>query len=575
MFDVIKTPRLLNVLRVCFVIASFWTLESRAECPRDCDKVCCTEVCVLGACSRLCDPTGSCQATCSAYNLTCGVPPKPPTPLPVLPSDNPVNQLPTKITNDMILPAATGLVTSFIDANKKLVDDVLRNLEKAGKDTQAELGRAGRNIEDLGQASGNYMETIYKGKISNIQTSLNRIADGKAVDALWHLATDDLRLESDASAAAATKSSIINTAGTLAASIYGGPGGAAAYAAWLTYYQSGGNVELALKVGALAGATSWALQSTGKLPVTDASGNIVASDLAKKTALTGAIGGLSVAAAGGDEKAVKDGFIRGGGMVLIQAGYQHVTRHSLDDESFKASKGKPYCWSTNYECQQPPKEAVRLDSQGKPVGLNQAMLDKTAPHVGTMAPSDPNASLSLGSEASNFMKGVSKIPGTNAFAVFHDQWAEDWRPAMDNKAILVGTIAPAAVLTYNGSVAPLLEQVRATSQEEWIAAKNDEKNVASKPLVYLDQTNIIPIDKLKVERAFLCAKNDDSKSFLLELDANRRHFACRVIYRSNGKRLVAWQAMNDPNYCKPQIKKFVAQHLDWGYECIAGLQAAR
>jgi hypothetical protein len=50
-----------------------------------------------------------------------------------------------------------------------------------------------------------------------------------------------------------------------------------------------------------------------------------AGDILKKAALAGAAGGISVAAAGGDEKDIKDGFLKSGGAVLIQGGTEKLT----------------------------------------------------------------------------------------------------------------------------------------------------------------------------------------------------------------------------------------------------------
>jgi hypothetical protein len=52
---------------------------------------------------------------------------------------------------------------------------------------------------------------------------------------------------------------------------------------------------------------------------------------------------------------------------------------------------------------------------------------------------------------------VSKVPGMNAMAMFHDPWSVAWNmDAFTN----VATIIPAVVLTYHGTEAPIDEKIR-------------------------------------------------------------------------------------------------------------------
>ena len=555
---------------IFFILSTIFTTVASAEECWDCDSKCCTDK--LGF--KVCEP--ACQSGCSLHNLTCGkveIPIIPGGPTVEIPKDS-VPILTTLLTGGMVNPVTQKATNDAIQNLAKAIKDIDNTNKKALDDTKKEVDRAGRNIDEAGQAIGEYLDTKAKGTVNSVNSALDRVREGKVVDALWHMSTDSYKNESDASAAAATKSSLINTVGTLAASTYGGPGGAAAYASWLTYYQSGGDVNLALKVGVLAGASSWALAETGKLPTRDASGQIIASDLAKKTAITGAIGGLAVAAAGGDESAIRDGFIGGGGMVLIQEGYHSVTKNSLNDKkSLGESKGDPYCTSTSVNCRNIPKDAVVKDpNTGEVLGLDQTKLDNTAPHVGTMAPLDPNAKIMWHSEASPGMVVVSKIPGMNAMAVFHDQWGLNWKMP---SAVLVPTIVPAIVLTYNGTSAPLLEQVRKVSQSNLQKMTNIEQNSPMTPVIYQDSTEAVPIKNEQIETAYTCVKDNDTRSISIEVDTAKKNFACRVIYRSNLTRKIPWRAINDINYCEIKAKTLVKSQIDWGYSCIVGMATAR
>lgn len=547
-------------------------ISAHADCPKDCDSTCCTKG-PFG--TKVCDPTGTCQATCSLYNTTCGQPSLP-VPGPILPPNVgptvPINIPPVPkdvvvalLTGGMVNPVTVKATNDVIQNVGKALKDIEKTSAKALDDTHNEAGRAARQIGTAVEAMAEYSKAETVGTVENARHALGRVREGKIVDALWSLGTEDLQNKDNAASSAAMKSDIIRTVGSVASTVYGGPGGAAAYAAWLTYHQSGGDVNLALKVGIIAGATSWAMASTQALPVQDASGNIIASDLAKKVAISGAIGGLAVAAAGGDEDAVRKGFLQAGAMVLIQEGYHSYTKHPMSDEQLRTSKGNPYCLSATVNCQEPPADAYVYDKNGKFIGWDQTKLDAPAPHVGTGYPNTPirPGDVTWPTEGSPFMTGVSKIPGSNAMAVFHDQWAVDWNMS---PGVLQTTIYPSIVLTYNGTTAPLLETVRVT------ALGNAKKEAASHnlahPVIYRDDTAKVPIKKEQVETAYVCAGNTLTRAITVEVNPKKRDFACRVIYRASSKRTIPWLAMNDLTYCEAKARSLANVQLGAKFSCM-------
>jgi hypothetical protein len=82
-----------------------------------------------------------------------------------------------------------------------------------------------------------------------------RLREGKVVDSMWGLATEPLQSSEENFAKATQESEVINAAAGTAAAVYGGPAGAAAYAAWSTYRRTG-NADIALRAGILAAVTS-------------------------------------------------------------------------------------------------------------------------------------------------------------------------------------------------------------------------------------------------------------------------------------------------------------------------------
>lgn len=324
---------------------------------------------------------------------------------------------------------------------KKIQADAAWNIEKAARDTGAEIGRVARSLEDAGQAIGQYLENQYRSTGQTLTNAERRMREGKVVDAIWHLASEPIQETSKNAALAAQESAYINTVAQVAATAYGGPQGAAAYAAWLTYNQTG-SADLALRAGVLTFATSTAFQAAGSLE------SNTTTQLARKVAITASVGGIAIAAAGGNEQAIREGFFRAGAMVLVQDGYKRYLGSELDARS---SKGEAYCMSAVGEACSPPEAAyvkvngeIVKDSQGLPV-VDMSKVDPRIPHVGKW--SGPTAA-NWTQERSAFMTSVSRVPGMNAMALFHDQWSVSWdMGSIANPA----TIVPAIVLTYTGT----------------------------------------------------------------------------------------------------------------------------
>jgi hypothetical protein len=343
-------------------------------------------------------------------------------------------------------------------AVEKGAHDTGKTLEKATQDTGKAVEKAGQDTVDAGRAIGKFVERQVNGIGHSLSDAEVRLREGKVVDAIWHLSTDQLKNTEQNAAEAAKESNILRTVGQVAATAYGGPGGAAAYAAWYAYRETG-DAELAFRVGLITGATSAGFNAAGKLPSgTD-------WELTKKTIVTGTVGGLAVAAAGGDEAAMRDAFLLAGGMVLVQDGYRSVTKHKLDP---RASKGEAYCMATVGEKCSPELSAYIRDADGKILydekgnpRVDVTKVDPRRPRVGTWAKANETPLIGVG-ERSALMTGVSRVPGMNAMALFHDQWSVTWH--MDTFTNVV-TIAPAVVLTYTGTGAPFFEKLEGTVVE--------------------------------------------------------------------------------------------------------------
>ena len=202
-----------------------------AEAKTNCGKKCCTKV--LGG--KICEPT--CKATCEIANEA-----------------------------EKHLPNCGGAICDAAESvkneAKQFVDNTLQEANRAAEHIIEEAGRGLENLEEAAHAIGKFAERQLDSAGERLSDAERRVREGKVIDAIWHFNTDGFRDTEENAALAAQESSLLNTVGQVAATAYGRPGGAAAYAAWYTYKETG-DAELAIRVGIITGATSAALGEAG------------------------------------------------------------------------------------------------------------------------------------------------------------------------------------------------------------------------------------------------------------------------------------------------------------------------
>ncbi|HEL4296293.1 TPA: hypothetical protein UM674_000215 [Stenotrophomonas maltophilia] len=468
-------------------------------------------------------------------------------------------------------------------------ENVGQTLGRAGSDTAKEIGRGGENVAELGVAVGNYLVRTVDDAVDQVSDAEQRIREGKFVDAFWHLGVDPLTDQERRAAKMAQESSLANTVGAVAASVYGGPGGAAAYSAWYTYRQTG-DVDLALKAGFISGATSASMSAVSGMPVDKTT---MAQDVAKKAIMAGAVGGLAVAAAGGDGDALREGFLRSGGMVLIQDGYREFTKGDNTDPSVKgqdlvrntkAAEFPAFCTlslpgAQGSECTAPPRDWFRTNPDGslskvngKPV-LDMAKVDSRYSFVGKAAEVGQGGNL-LAYESGTLMNGVAKIPGMNAMAIFHDQWViqaplEGWTNG--------ATIIPAVVLTYMGTEAGIQNLVQKSVVSNEPSSGPAPAEGGGPAALAATTAGGGPLN------SFLCMKGPAvtqapsqgpvlSRSIFVTKGVPPSELACAVVYQKDQETredTAPWFAVNDATYCEPKAEKLAAQHVADGWKCLA------
>jgi len=254
---------------------------------------------------------------------------------------------------------------------------------------------------------------------------------------MWGLATEQAKSTEENFAQATQESDLINAAAGNAAAVYGGPAGAAAYAAWSSYRRTG-DADMALRAGIMAGVTA----QTGTRVAAMQTGTI--DQVIKKAAMAGAAGGIAVAAAGGDEQAIKDGFLKSAGAVLEQGGTDRLKAYSPKAkdayDTVQCISARDVDCLSNTTWARDAKGKILYDQNGKP-RIDTSALDPKR-YVGRWTRLDPQ---SAEGKKSAFVTQLSKLPDMQAIPILKNRWVLTWNLSNEQE-IPYGT--PSVVLTY-------------------------------------------------------------------------------------------------------------------------------
>jgi hypothetical protein len=438
------------------LLSSLLTTSVGASCPECQDEQC---VPVTGPC--VCVPRIGCKIR---IPIPGAAPPGSPVPNSPIPLPGPIRTEVDKLGSDTLTTfqmAGGDTVRTLQKAGgdtfttiQKAGDDSIKTTYKAAGDATATYVKAWRDIGeqgkrsfddaiDAGQAASHYVENQAKAQVNAIGNAEKRLREGKVVDSMWGLATEPLQSSEKNFAKATQESDVINTAAGTAAAVYGGPAGAAAYAAWSTYRRTG-NADMALRAGVLAAVTSQMGTSVAKMPA-GTTGEII-----KKAAVAGAAGGISVAAAGGDEKAVKDGFLKSAGAVLVQGGSDKLKAFSPKAkdayDTVQCISARDVDCLSNTTWARDAKGKLLYDQDGKP-RIDTSKLDPKQ-YIGRWT--------ELGSQSAEgkknaFITQISKLPKMEAIPILKNQWVLTWTLGKEQD---IAYKRPTVVLTYVGKDAP-------------------------------------------------------------------------------------------------------------------------
>ena len=429
--------------------------------------------------------------------------------------------------------AGSDSVTTF----QKGVKDVTATYVKGWRDTAEETKRSFQETVDAGQAVVRYTQRQIESQRDALNNAQKRVREGKVVDAMWGASVEPLQSTEKNFAKATQESAVINTAAQTAAASYGGPAGAAAYAAWSTY-RATGDANLALRAGVLSAITSQTGGTVASMP----SGT--AGQLLKKAAVAGAIGGLSVAAAGGDEHAVQEAFLKSGGTVLIQGGseklgaYSPKTRDAIQAVQCISAKDVDCLSNTTYVLD--AKGKILYDKNGKP-RIDPQKLNP-AHSIGEWSGIGPN---SAEGKRTALITDISKIPNMQAIPILHNQWVVT--STMGKNKTLQHNV-PSVVVTYVGPQPPFHQEVQYGRSKLSPATAAPSQKATSRGSSYV------------------CSVNGSKRTVTLTFSSPD---SCEAVYKKENASQIIWKSEHDPNSCAPHVDAFVRHLRGLKIDCSA------
>ena len=317
---------------------------------------------------------------------------------------------------------------------ERITEDAERNFENIAKETKRGVDNIGEGIAVAGEASFKLAEAGLEAQVSAVRS----LAKGDLEDAAQAVSVDLLRAADDIAADAVVESSALRLVGQVAASAYGGPAGASAFAGWYGYHASGGDWDAAAKGAAITLVSSGVSYGVEMIP---GDAGMTISGAAR--VVSSGVGSAGVVAlAGGDAEAVRNGFLMGSVTAAASETYRSTTGIKMSGEvATEGPMGKD-----------PAVPITRLNPNVSHVGLDVPKLG--IPGEGILN----KASYYLAQEQSPLMQGVAKVPGMNRMAYFHDRWMQTTTVSV--AGWVQATIPPAMAISYVATGVPLAQHIQ-------------------------------------------------------------------------------------------------------------------
>lgn len=419
---------------------------------------------------------------------------------------------------------------STTEAAQKALGGVTAVYTKAWKDVGQQARASFDDTVEAAKAAERFGERQLQLNLDSAKKSLEQAKEGKYIDAIW----GDARRRAEGTESNAFKatqeSKVINAGAQAAAVTYGGPGGAAAYAAWSTY-RATGDANLAFRAGLASAAQAQFGTTIQGMPAG------TAGEAVRKAALAGAAGGIAVAAAGGDEKAIQEGFLKAGGSVLLQVGSDkakaYVAKSGEAGQALVCISAKDVDCLSKTTYAKDLKGRFKLDGNGKPI-IDQKVMD-TAKQVGKFVRAQEG---SLTAKELEVTRGISKLPQAEVIPVLKNRYAVTWSLGK-TKADEIQYGVPAVVLTQVGAEPPFVFEA------SYKGGPPSETLVAH----------------------YYCA----APPFLRELEVVTEGTSCEALhYREARSTEVIWQSPSHPESCVPKTLAFIKHLKTLDVSCVKG-----
>ncbi len=315
--------------------------------------------------------------------------------------------------------------------------------ERGWKKSAGQTKKDFKEITNAFHAVEHYTQAQTKADQKYVRRQVDNFRRGAPAGELWQTGVDHLHDTDNSLAKATQESALLSSVAQAAATFYGGPAGAAAYAAWATYHATG-DANLAFRAGIVAAASNYAGGSVSKMPVNNM------TQVVQKAALAGAAGGIAVAAAGGDEKAVKDAFLKSAGSVLIQVGTSKAEAYSPTAKNVvntvQCVSARDVDCVSNTQWAKDAQGKLLSDAEGNPY------YEKAQKVQHEVAQWTAYAKDSAEAKKAEFYAKMSKIPGTDAIPLLNNRWVLT-STLGKNSTLKEGV--PTVALTYVGPKAPI------------------------------------------------------------------------------------------------------------------------
>jgi hypothetical protein len=195
---------------------------------------------------------------------------------------------------------------------------------KGQQDIAKELTRAKKDVGEAVKVATRFVESELESAGKTLSESERKLREGKVLEAVWHLASQPVLDTKGAVAKSITESKLLSQVAATAATAYGGPAGAAAYSAWITY-ETTGSLDYAIKAGVTAGIASSGGAYANGLP------QETINEQVKKELVKASVNAAAVAASGGTEEDIKKAFMKSANS-SIKAGTDDAVRAWVDKE---------------------------------------------------------------------------------------------------------------------------------------------------------------------------------------------------------------------------------------------------